>query len=112
MIATGSGDDTVMFGADWNNTVIAGSGVTTVAGVGTLDVTDFNAAYGDVLDLTALETDLGVTASAFNVAADASDASALDVFVTGAHGAATLVASLHGASGAMASLLASHAIHA
>lgn len=121
VVATGSGNDTVMFGAGWNNTVIAGSGVTTVAGgygdtyvagTGTLHVTDFNAAYGDVLDLTGLETNLGVTASAFSVAADATDASALDVFVTGAHGATTLVASLHGANGTMASLLASHAIHA
>ncbi len=118
VITTGAGTDTVALGNGWNNTIHAGSGTTTVtggygntyvAGVGTLDVTDFNAAYGDVLDLRSLETALGVTGSAFSVAADTTTPTSLDVFV--AQGASTsLLATLGGTHGTLASLEASHSI--
>ena len=119
-IATGSGNDTVTLGSGWSDKVVGGSGNTTVtggfgntyvAGAGTMDVTDFNPTYGDVLDLTKLEASLGVTSSAFSVAADASTPTSLDVFVT--QGASTtMVATLGGTHGTLAGLMASHAIAA
>ena len=118
-ITTGAGADTVTLGNGWNNIVNGGSGSATVtggygntyvAGAGTLDVTDFNATYGDVLDLTSLETSLGVTSSAFSVAADTTTPTSLDVFVT--QGASTtLVATLGGTHGTLASLEASALSH-
>jgi uncharacterized repeat protein (TIGR03803 family) len=115
-IKLGSGDDTVSLGTGWTNIVHGGSGVATIgggygntyiAGTGTLNVTDFNAAYGDVLDLTALEATLGVTSSAFTLA---NTASGLSVYVTGPHSATTLVATLADTHGTLAGLLAAHTI--
>ena len=107
-------------GSGWNDTVVGGSGNTTVtggfgntyvAGTGTMDVTDFNAAFGDKLDLTKLETVLGVTSSAFSVATDASAPTSLDVLVT--HGGSTsMVATLANTHGSLSGLIASHAIAA
>ena len=119
-ITTGSGADTVLLGNGWNNTIHGGTGTATItggygntyaAGTGTLNITDFNAPYNDVLDLTHTEALLGVTASAFSGAVDGSDPHALDVFVTDTHAVTSLVAVLHGANGSLATLLAAHAIH-
>jgi hypothetical protein len=123
-IAT-AGGATIVSLADWNNTVDAGRGLTTVSGglentyvvtaignSGGLNVQDFNSAYGDVLDLRGLEASLGVGHSALSAHTDASDASALDIFITPTGGAATMVATLHGLNlnASLASLTASHSL--
>ena len=120
-ITTGAGADIVTLGNGWNNTIHGGSGSATitggygntyVAGTGTLNITDFNAPYNDVLDLTHTEALLGVGAGAFSGAVDGGDPHALDVYVTDTHSVTSLIAVLHGANGSLASLLAAHAIHA
>lgn len=120
-ITTGAGADIVTLGTGWNNTIHGGAGAATitggygntyVTGIGTLNITDFNAPYNDVLDLTHTEALLGVTAAAFSGAIDGGDPHALDVFVTDTHSVTSLVAVLHGASGSLTSLVAAHSIHA
>ena len=119
LINTGTGADTVTLGSGWYNSIHAGSGVTTVtggygntyvAGSGEIKVTDFNAAFGDVLDLRSLESAMGVTSLAFTVVSDVVDPLALDFYVTDPHSATTLVASLHGAHGSLASLIGAHTV--
>jgi Ca2+-binding RTX toxin-like protein len=126
VITTAGGSDTVsLTGGGWNNVIDAGDGLTIVTGgyatsyvptalgsAGGLDVTDFNPLFGDKLDLTKLESTLGVSFAAFSGQTDAQDASALDIYVTPTGGSATLVATLHGtgAGATLAGLLAEHAI--
>ena len=123
LIQAGSGNDTVTLGTGWDNMVTAGSGTVTVsggyantyvAGAGEIVVSDFNAQYGDKLDLTNLETTLGVTASAFSGHTDLADLSALDVYVTPTGGPATLIAVLHdaGSGATLAGLIAGHSVAA
>ena len=83
-----------------------------MAGAGKLNITDFNPPYNVALDLTHTAALLGAGARAFSGKVDGSDPHALDVFVTDTHSVTSMVAVLHGANGSLASLLASHAIHA
>ena len=122
-IATAGGSDTVTL-SGWNNVINAGSGLTTVTGgyanvynvtalgtAGGVDVTDFNANYGDVLNLTGLESSLATGWTLAGVI-DATDPTALDVSITTAGGATYQLATLHGvdANATLASLQASHNI--
>ena len=127
-VVAGNGNDTVNTHAGndnvtlsgWGNTVVAGIGVDQVLGglgnlyqmtslAGQFDIMDFNAASGDVLNLSKVTAGLA-PGWALSGSADGADPSALDVkLVSG--GSSYLVATLHGTGGAgLASLMAGHNI--